>query len=623
MDLKDVKSPEDIKHCSLEELDRLASQVRSTIIGQVSKHGGHLASSLGVVELTLALHYVFNAPDDKIVWDVGHQAYVHKLLTGRYDRFSTLRQQGGISGFLKRNESEYDCFGAGHATTSISAALGFAVARNHFERNNNVVAVIGDGSMTGGMAFEALNNAGISKQKMTIILNDNKMSIAPNVGGFSKYLNRVISDPVYNKMRSDLDRLMKRVPGILGSRFRDLFLQVESAAKNAVKPGAFFEDMGIRYFGPIDGHDINELIMILQRVKNQPGPCIVHVLTEKGRGMDAAEKNPTKFHGTGPFDPESGLPLSPGSPNPSLTSVFGKTLLELAKKDNRIMGITAAMPTGCGMDIVAKELPDRIIDVGIAEEHAVTFAAGGLACDGVVPVVAIYSSFMQRAYDQIIHDVALQNLHVVFVLDRAGLVGADGPTHHGVFDLSFLRTVPGMTIMAPSDENELRDMITASIDMEGPVAIRYPRGTALAEKLVEPAGEFDAKLPKVLEQGKDILLLGAGFMTNELKKTAEVLKQNGYCPTLVDARIIKPLDEECYRSLFESHKVIVTLEDNTRIGGYGSAVAELLEDLGLTDKRLFRFGLPDHFVEQGEIKELYKLLKIDGESVARQLMEKL
>jgi 1-deoxy-D-xylulose-5-phosphate synthase len=380
--------------------------------------------------------------------------------------------------------------------------------------------------------------------------------------------------------------------------------------------------MGIRYFGPIDGHDINELIMILERVKSQPGPCIVHVLTEKGRGLDAAAKNPSKFHGTGPFDPESGLPLSPGSPNPSLTSVFGKTLLELAKKDNRIMGITAAMPTGCGMDIVAKELPDRVIDVGIAEEHAVTFAAG-LACDGVVPVVAIYSSFMQRAYDQIMHDIALQNLHVVLVLDRAGLVGADGPTHHGAYDLSFLRTVPGLMLMAPSNENELRDMITASIDMEGPVAIRYPRGTALAETLLPPAGPFDAKLPKVLEQGKDILLLGAGFMTNELKKTAKVLKENGYNPTLVDARIIKPLDTEAYRSLFETHKVIVTLEDNTLIGGYGSAVMELMADLGITDKKLFRFGLPDHFVEQGEIQNLYKLLKIDGESVTKQLMERL
>lgn len=622
MDLKNIKSPQDIKHCSVEELYSLASQIRETIIGQVAKHGGHLASSLGVVELTLALHYVFNAPDDKIVWDVGHQAYVHKLLTGRFDRFETLRQQGGISGFLKRNESEYDCYGAGHATTSISAALGFAVARDHFRRNNSVVAVIGDGSMTGGMAYEAINNAGVSKQNMTIILNDNKMSIAPNVGNFSKYLNRVISDPVYNKMRSDLDRLMTRLPGVLGSRFRDLFLQAERAAKTAVKPGRFFEDLGIRYFGPIDGHDINELIMLLQRVKEQPGPCLIHILTEKGRGLDAAVKNPTKWHGIGPFDPESGLPLSPGSPNPSLTHVFGNTLLELAKKDERIIGITAAMPTGCGMDIVAKELPDRVIDVGIAEEHALTFASG-LACDGVVPVVAIYSSFMQRAYDQIIHDIALQNLHVVMVLDRAGLVGADGPTHHGAFDLSYLRTVPGMTVLAPSNENELRDMVQASIDMKGPVAIRYPRGTALAEHL-QPAPEtVDVKLPKVLEQGKDILLLGAGFMTNELKKTAKVLRENGMNPTLVDARIVKPLDTETYRGLFDSHKVIVTLEDNTLVGGYGSAVAELLMDLGYTDKRLMRFGLPDHFVEQGEISALYKLLKIDGESVAKQIMEKL
>lgn len=622
MDLKDVKSPQDIKHCSVDELYHLASQIRETIIGQVAKHGGHLASSLGVVELTLALHYVFNAPDDKIVWDVGHQAYVHKLLTGRFDRFDTLRQQGGISGFLKRNESEYDCFGAGHATTSISAALGFAVARNHFERNNNVVAVIGDGSMTGGMAYEAINNAGISKQNMTIILNDNKMSIAPNVGGFSKYLNRVISDPVYNKMRSDLDRLMTRLPGILGTRFRDLFLQAENAAKNAVKPGRFFEDLGIRYFGPIDGHDINELIMILERVKMQPGPCIVHVLTEKGRGLDAAVKNPTKWHGCGPFDPESGLPLTPGNLNPSLTSIFGRTLLEEARKDKRIMGITAAMPTGCGMDIVARELPDRVIDVGIAEEHAVTFAAG-LACDGVVPVVAIYSSFMQRAYDQIMHDVALQKLHVVFVLDRAGLVGADGPTHHGVFDLSFLRTVPGMTILAPSDENELRDMTKAAINMEGLVAIRYPRGSALAPELKDSVEPFDVRRPKLIELGKKIMLLGAGFMTNELKKTAAVLRRNGYNPTLVDARVIKPLDEESYRHLFDSHDVIVTLEDNSLMGGFGSAVAELMVDLGYTNKRLIRFGIPDKFVEQGEISALYKLLKIDGESVAKQLMEKL
>lgn len=622
MELKNVKSPQDIKHCSIDELYQLAAQIRETIISQVAKHGGHLASSLGVVELTLALHYVFNAPADKIVWDVGHQAYVHKLLTGRFDKFETLRQQGGISGFLKRNESEYDCYGAGHATTSISAALGFAYARDHFHRNNNVVAVIGDGSMTGGMAYEAINNAGVSKQNMIIILNDNKMSIAPNVGNFSKYLNRVISDPVYNKMRSDLDRLMTRLPGVLGSHFRDLFLQAERAAKTAIKPGRFFEDLGVRYFGPINGHDIKELVTILKRVKLQPGPCLIHIHTEKGRGLDAAVRNPAKWHGTGPFDPESGLPLTPGSKNPSLTSIFGKTLLELAKKDNRIIGITAAMPAGCGMDIVARELSDRVIDVGIAEEHALTFASG-LACEGTVPVVAIYSSFMQRAYDQIIHDIALQNLHVVMVLDRAGLVGADGPTHHGAFDLSYMRTVPGITIFAPSNENELRNMVKASINMNGPVAIRYPRGTALAESLEPEPQSIDVKQPKIIEQGSNILLLGAGFMTNELKKTAKILQANGYTPTLVDARIIKPLATETYCKLFDAHKTIVTLEDNTLVGGFGSAIGELLLDLGYTDKRLLRFGLPDNFVEQGEISALYKLLKIDGESVAKQIMEKL
>lgn len=622
IDLKDIKSPADIRQCSVEELALLAKQIRETIIGQVAKHGGHLASSLGVVELTLALHYVFDTPGDRLVWDVGHQAYVHKLITGRYEKFGTLRQQGGISGFLKRCESEYDCYGAGHASTSISAALGFATASSLKGRKNNVVAIIGDGSMTGGMAYEAINNAGFSKQNMIIILNDNKMSIAPNVGGFSKYLNRIISDPVYNKMRGDLDRLMTRLPGVLGSRFRDLFLQAEKAAKVVVKPGRFFEDLGVRYFGPIDGHDINELIMLLKRVKSQPGPCLVHILTEKGRGLDAAVKNPTRWHGTGPFDPESGLPLNPGNLNPSLTSVFGDALLELAKKDDRIVGITAAMPTGCGMDIVAKELPERVIDVGIAEEHAVTFASG-LACEGMVPVVAIYSSFMQRAYDQMMHDVALQNLHVVFVLDRAGLVGADGPTHHGAFDLTFMRSVPGLTIMAPSDENELRDMLAASINMEGPVAIRYPRGVSLEKDLKPSSGDFDFALPKVLEQGSDILLLGAGFMTNELKVSAKVLRENGYNPTLVDARFIKPLDRECYRSLIDNHKVIVTLEDNTLVGGYGSAVAELLVDFGYTDKKLLRFGLPDKFVEQGNIKDLYKMLEIDGESVAKRIMEKL
>jgi 1-deoxy-D-xylulose-5-phosphate synthase len=621
MHIQDIQTPQDIKNLSVTELEILAEEIRSTIIGQVSKHGGHLASSLGVVELTLALHQVYNLPEDVMVWDVGHQAYVHKLLTGRFNRFNTLRQQGGLSGFLKRSESEFDQFGAGHASTSISAALGFAVARDHFGKKNSVVAIIGDGSLTGGMAFEALNNAGELKQNMTIILNDNKMSIAPNVGAFSKYLNQIISDPKYNKLRNDVDKAMQRIPGVLGSRFRDLFAATETATKFALKPGRLFEDLGIRYFGPIDGHNLTELVPLLKKVKEFPGPCLVHVVTEKGRGLELAVKNPSKWHGCNPFDPESGLPLSPGNTNPSLTSVFGKTVLELAKEDSRILGITAAMPSGCGLDIVAQELPDRVIDVGIAEEHAVTFAAG-LACAGVVPVVAIYSSFMQRAYDQIIHDVALQNLHVVLVLDRAGLVGADGPTHHGAFDLTFLRSVPGLVIMAPADEHEMRAMLTqATKELNCPVAIRYPRGNALSNEWKEtlpsiPFGKFFVE-----EEGEEILLLGAGFMLQELKKTSAILKEYGKKPTLVNARYIKPLDTEAYRELFEKHSVIVSLEDNTLVGGYGSAIAEMLADFGFKNKTLLRMGLPDAFVEHGEVSNLYKQLKIDGESVAAKIME--
>ena len=622
MQLKDVKSPKDIKGCSITELNDLATQIREKIITQVATHGGHLASSLGVVELTLALHYVFNAPEDILVWDVGHQAYVHKLLTGRFDRFETLRQQGGLSGFPKRSESPYDAFGVGHASTSISAALGFAVARDKQHQHNSVVAVIGDGSMTGGMAFEALNNAGLSKQNMTIILNDNKMSIAPNVGGFPKYLNRIISDPMYNKVRSDIDRVMAKIPGIIGRHFRTLIQSVEKAVKNAIRPGQFFEDLGIRYFGPIDGHDLGELISILERVKSIPGPCLIQVMTEKGRGMSFAETNPRQWHASVPFDPKSGKPLSPKSPTPSLTSIFGKTILELAKKNEKIVGITGAMPSGCGLDIMQKELPDRVIDVGIAEEHAVTFAAG-LACGGLVPVVAIYSSFLQRAYDQIIHDVALQNLHVVFVLDRAGLVGADGPTHHGSLDLTYLRSIPGLTIMAPSDENELRNMVTAAIDMQGPVAIRFPRGSALSSELkaeVEPVeyGKFQIK-----QQGKDILLLGVGFMLHELEKTAKILAEHGFNPTLVDAKFVKPLDKEGYRNLFQSHHTIVTLENNSIVGGFGSEIAELLADMDFHDKKLIRFGLPDAFVEHGKIPDLYRMLGIDGTSIANKLLKDL
>ena len=620
MKLENIRSPKDLKNLSIDQLNVLAAEIRDAIISQIAKHGGHLASSLGVVELSIALHYVFNTPEDILVWDVGHQAYVHKLLTGRYDQFETLRKQGGLSGFLKRSESPYDAFGAGHASTSISAALGFAVARNHFKKKNKVVAIIGDGSMTGGMAFEALNNAGITKENMTIILNDNKMSISPNVGGFSKYLNRIISDPVYNKARLDVDKLLKRLPGILGTKFRDLLVATENAAKSALKPGRFFEDLGVRYFGPIDGHDLNEVIQILDRVKDFEGPCLIHLLSEKGRGLELAEQNPSKWHASVPFDPQSGLPTKKCSETKSLTTIFGETLLEIVRHDERILCITGAMASGCGLDIVEKEFPERVIDVGIAEEHAVTFAAG-LACDGIVPVVAIYSTFLQRAYDQIIHDVALQDLHVVFILDRAGLVGADGPTHHGSFDLSYLRTVPKMIIMAPSCENELRDMLRAAIDMPGPVAVRYPRANALECELNDKPQEMPIGIPLILETGSEILLLGVGTMLQELKKTAAILRENGKNPSLVDARFVKPLDETTYKDLFDSHSIIITLEDNSVVGGYGSAIAEFLSDNAYRNHQLIRFGLPDDFVEHGEVPDLYKLLKIDGESVAQQIME--
>ena len=618
--LRDVRSPKDIKGLSQLELQDLARQLRQRIIEQVSKNGGHLAPCLGVVELTLALHLVYDAPDDIIVWDVGHQAYAHKLLTGRYESFSTLRQFKGMSGFPKRSESKYDAFGVGHASTSISAALGFAVGRDHLHQDHAVVAVIGDGSMTGGMVFEALNNAAATKS-ITIVLNDNKMSIAPNVGNFSRYLNRLISDPTYNRLREDWHHLMHKLPGNLGRRVEDLMGRAETVAKSVLKPGRLFEDLGARYFGPIDGHDIPEMVEFFSRVRKMPGVNLVHVLTEKGRGLKMAEQDPARWHGAVPFDPDSGLPSSPPSPMPALTAVFGKAMLELALKDKSIVGITGAMPSGCGLNIMEKECPQQVFDVGIAEGHAVTFAAG-LACSGMRPVVAIYSSFMQRALDQVIHDVALQHLKVVFVLDRAGLVGADGPTHHGSFDMSFLRMVPGMVVMAPSDENQLRDMLYHALyKCEGPVAIRYPRGTALQSKVRPGFEPIEHGKFKLVTQGKGILMVSAGFMLTQLQRAAEVLRASGHEPTLVDACFIQPLDREGYAKLFASHSLVVTLEDNVLPGGFGSALGELMADLGIQPK-LMRFGHPG-FVEHGELSELYHEIGIDGDSVAQKVLKQL
>ena len=581
MELKDVKSPQDIKHCSVEELYHLASQVRETIIGQVSKHGGHLASSLGVVELTIALHYVFNAPEDKLVWDVGHQAYVHKLLTGRYDRFETLRQQGGISGFLKRNESEYDCFGAGHATTSISAALGMAVARNHFCKNNNVVAIIGDGSMTGGEAFEALNNAGVSKANMLVVLNDNGISIDKAVGSLSKYLTRITASRRYNRIKErmwvklggDTDRKSRRKTKSITLLQRLTFV-AKTAALGAPN---LFESLGFRYFGPIDGHDIDTLVQVLAQLKDIKGPKLLHVITKKGKGLKTAERNPVTYHAPGRFDAETGAQIKPSSGNKPLKyqDIFGHTIVELAEQNPRIVGITPAMPTGCSLNIMMQQLPGRAFDVGIAEQHAVTFSAG-LAAQGMLPFCNIYSSFMQRAYDQIIHDVALQHLSVVICLDRAGLVGDDGPTHHGAFDLACLRPIPGLTICSPMDEHELRSMMyTAQLPDQGPVVIRYPRGSSVHAEWHSPFIPLPVGKGRCVREGRDVAIISLGPLGNNALEAAETLQHEGISVAVYDMRYLKPLDTELLDNIArQGFRRIVTLEDGVRKGGLGSAVLE-------------------------------------------------
>jgi 1-deoxy-D-xylulose-5-phosphate synthase len=627
MNLSDIKCPADLKNLSFTQLEALGQQLRDKIISQVSVNGGHLAPNLGVIELTLALHFCYNTPVDKLVWDVGHQAYAHKLLTGRQDLFHTIRQEGGISGYPKRSESEYDTFGVGHASTSISAALGYCAGRNVSGQDNKVVAVIGDGSMTGGTAFEALNNVSSISGNLTIVLNDNKMSIAPNVGAFSKYLNRLISDPMYNRVRDDIKNLSSSSHGIT-SKLANLIGTFQDTAKHALMPGRLFEDLGVRYFGPIDGHDLRGLVQIFNRVRDLNEPCLVHVITEKGRGFKYAENDSHKWHGTVPFDPESGEQQKGSGVLPAYTKVFGQALLELAQQDETIVGITGAMPSGCGLDIVAKELPKRVFDVGIAEGHAVTFAAG-LACSGIKPVVAIYSTFMQRAFDHVIHDVALQKLPVIFAMDRAGLVGADGPTHHGSFDISYMRIIPGMVIMAPSDQDELRNMLYTATKHNGPVAIRYPRGSAQAEPLagfVEiPIGKINVVLrtdpsPTNPVNPAKVLLLGIGNMVQEVKKAAHLLKAQGVSSTVVDARFAKPLLPQEYQSLLQEHQVIVTLEDNAVKGGYGSSVLELMNELNIASKTVLNIGLPDLFVDHGEIPSLHKKHGMDAESVVQKIM---
>ncbi|MGE5653273.1 MAG: 1-deoxy-D-xylulose-5-phosphate synthase [Bacillota bacterium] len=608
-----------LRQMSDKELALLANEIRRLLITTISRTGGHLASNLGVVELTLALHACFNSPEDKIVWDVGHQSYVHKLLTGRYQQFPTLRQYGGLSGFPKTRESVHDVFQTGHSSTSISAALGMAEARDLKGAGHHVVAVIGDGAMTGGMAFEALNHAGHSGTPLIVILNDNEMSIAPNVGALSSYLARLRTAPGYSRTKEDVQQLLRRIPTI-GHRVIRSIERVKDSLKYLVVPGMLFEEMGFTYLGPLDGHQIGLVRRVLNQAKQVEGPVLVHVVTKKGKGYGPAEKSPDRFHGTGPFDPATGQAIKNPAP-PSYTDVFGRTMVELAKERDDVVAITAAMPDGTGLSQFGKLFPARLFDVGIAEEHAVTFAAG-LATQGMHPIFAVYSTFLQRAYDQIVHDVALQNLPVVFAVDRAGLVGEDGETHHGAFDLTYLRHIPNLTVMAPKDEVELAWMLRSAVQYKRPVAIRYPRGAGLGREVDVPAAPLPIGSAEVLQEGNHLTIAAVGTMVAVAEAACEQLRAHDIACTLLNVRFIKPLPEEAILSAVQKTGKIITLEENVVAGGFGSAVMELCSSRGIMPKAML-MGLPDHFIEHGSRQQLLKRVGLTTEDVVSKALQLL
>ena len=619
--LQQIKSPDDIRQLKIPELKVLAQEIREELIQVVSENGGHLAPNLGVVELTLALHMVFHTPEDKIIWDVGHQSYVHKLLTGRYEQFHTVRTLNGLSGFPKRSESVHDAFGAGHSSTSISAAVGFAKARDLRGDNNNVIAVIGDGAMTGGMAFEALENAGQMGSNLIVILNDNEMSIDPNVGAMAEYLSRARSNPAYTKSKEDVEELLKKIPGI-GDKMFKAADRLKDSLKYLLVPGVLFEEFGFKYYGPVNGHDLSALMAVLENVKGMDRPVLIHVETKKGKGYAPAEKNPDLFHGVSPFHIQTGE-LKKKSVLPSYTSVFGKTLTQLGAQDNRIVGITAAMGKGTGINIFQEQFPDRTIDVGIAEEHAVTMAAA-MALDGYKPVVAIYSTFLQRAYDQVMHDVALQNAPVVFCLDRAGLVGDDGPTHHGIFDISYLRHIPNMVCMAPKDENELRHMLYSALSYDCPVAVRYPRGEGLGVPMDEALQILPLGKAEVLQEGSRITLLALGSMVHIAQEAAaRISEETGITPTVINARFAKPLDAETILRYAAQDTLLVTLEEHAVTGGFGSAVLELFNQHGLDTRNVITIGIADSFVQHGNTARLKEMQGLDTDSIVAKIKERL
>jgi 1-deoxy-D-xylulose-5-phosphate synthase len=611
--LDTISQPQDLRKLSLLQMDGLAAEIRSLIITTVAKNGGHLAPNLGVVELSLAIHRTFDSPRDKIVWDVGHQAYIHKILCGRRDMFSTLRQYGGISGFPRRSESEHDAFGVGHSSTSISAALGIALARDLSGRDNQVLAVIGDGSLTGGQAYEALNHAGHLGTRLTVIVNDNEMSIAKNVGAMSAYLAKIRSDPTYSKMKRDIDNALRRIPAI-GDSVAKTIERAKDSLKFMLVPGMLFEELGFTYIGPIDGHNIAGLCEVLQATKTMPGPVLIHVITQKGKGYFPAECNADRFHGIGPFCVESGQTLQCAN-RPSYTAVFGDELIKLAADNPDIVAITAAMPEGTGLKKFAERYPKRFFDVGIAEQHAMTLAAG-LAAAGKRPVVAVYSTFAQRAFDQIVHDICLQKLPVVICLDRAGIVGEDGATHQGVFDYAFLRSAPNLTMLAPKNETELRQMLAMALKHDGPCVIRYPRGCTLGIPFAAESPPVSIGKAERIKLGSDLTLLAIGSAVEECVVASDLLASSGIRAGVVNARFVKPLDEELIRSLSRETGVLVTVEDGCLAGGFGSAVAEVLIDKQLKWVKLLRLGFPDEFIEHGTRAQLLKQYGLNGAAIA-------
>ena len=600
--LEKINSPEDLKKLNIEEKEQLAKEIREYILKVVSENGGHLASNLGVVELTIALHSVFNVPTDKIVWDVGHQTYVHKILTGRREELKTIRKLDGLAGFPKTNESECDCFNTGHSSTSISAALGMARARDLEGKNNSVIAVIGDGALTGGMALEALNDTGYSNTKMTVILNDNEMSISKNVGGLNMFLSKLRTKKLYTKSNLSAKKVILKIP-VVGRPFVKLVQRVKRSIKQLIIPKMFFEDIGFTYLGPVDGHNIEQLQNIMQLSKQVEAPVLIHVLTKKGKGYKRAEENPDKFHATSPFDIETGKPKK--EKKPDYSKVFGEKIVEMAKKDSRIVAITASMKDGTGLTKFQKEFPNRFFDIGIAEQHALGMAAG-MAKEGMKPIVPIYSSFYQRAYDQVIHDIALQNLPVIMCVDRAGVVGADGETHQGTLDMAFFRIVPNLTIMAPKDFKELEDMLEFAVKLNKPVVIRYPRGGEENTKF-EKHEELKLGKAEILKEGKDITIIAIGKRVAKAMEIAEKLKEKEIDAEVINARFLKPLDKETIKQSIEKTKNVITMEDGTEINGLGTAVEELIVEENLQNINFKKYAWPDEFIRHGSVEELEKI----------------